>query len=180
MRKYHAIIFFVSLNTISMLYTEISLAMRFGLQLGTITGIAFSQGPIQGTVTVGDSINTHVYYTKRKGKYIYYGIGTVVNFSNILNSKSEGGKKNINQREYTLVEDGYYLSKKKKDQENGDNEFSLFGSNKEDKNLFDDLKIRIPLGLRTYVSPVVIFGELGFYLIGSKGTDSVIGVRFYF
>ena len=148
-------VLFILLNIGSLGYSELSLAMRYGLQLGTITGLAIANGSIQGTITLGDKMKGHIYYLKRSGSNMYYGMGTIIDLDDFLDSKS-----------------GILLTKGKKKKGGGG------GGN--GNNALEDLLLRIPVGFSTYISPALVFFELGFYVIGGKGSDSVLGIRFYF
>ena len=155
-------IIFLMLNCWSLCYADPSLAMRYGLQLGTITGLAIANGNLQGTITLGDSMKGHIYYLKRSGRNMYYGMGTIVDFDNFLDSDSKGG---------------ILLTKGKKGKKGKGGGGGGGGGN---GNALDDLLLRIPVGFSTYISPALVFFELGFYVLGGKGSDSVLGVRFYF
>lgn len=176
MLKYVAI--FSLLNFGSIMYADYCMARtQFGLQLGTITGLTAKNGSFQGTLTLGDNMFGHLYYIKRRGAYMYYGIGTILNFGELLDSDSKGG---------VLIAKGKKKKGGKGNDDDGGGGFDLgglFGSGGDGKggdSAFDDLILRIPVGVQTYFDPVVVFLELGFYIVGSSGSDSALGVRFYF
>ena len=177
MLKYVTIFGLLSLG--SLLYSDLSLARtQFGLQLGTITGLTAKQGAFQGTITLGDNMYGHLYYIKRSGSYMYYGVGTILDLGNLLDSKSgillTKGKKGKGKKGKGGDENG-----------GGFDLGGLFGGSGDGKGggdggAFEDLLVRIPVGLQTYFNPVVVFFELGFYVLGGGGSDSALGVRFYF